>query len=240
MFSCEFDGRITRRLARRLAPMSLARTERAALADLFEQVGPDQPTLCEGWTTLDLLIHLLVRERDPLGRGGNPGQAAARPSPTRRPPATATGPGAELVQAYRSGPPGWNPTGWGPLDDLFNGGEMFIHHEDVRRGQPGWQPRELNEADTAGAGEDGPLGHVQAGAAQGRRRHRGPDLPGQEPITLRKGDPVVTLTGDPGEIVLWTVRPGRGGARSSTATRPRSASCAHCSAVSDVIRSAGC
>ena len=38
--------------------MSLARTERAALADLFEQVGPDQPTLCEGWQTLDLLIHL--------------------------------------------------------------------------------------------------------------------------------------------------------------------------------------
>ena len=43
--------------------MTLAQTERAALADLFTELGPDQPTLCEGWDTGDLLAHLLVRER---------------------------------------------------------------------------------------------------------------------------------------------------------------------------------
>src|ERR1700710_2758128 len=45
------------------AGMTLAQTERAALADLFTERGPDQPTLCEGWDTGDLLAHLLVRER---------------------------------------------------------------------------------------------------------------------------------------------------------------------------------
>ena len=50
--------------------MNLAHTERAALADLFAALGPDQPTLCEGWDTQDLLIHLLIRERSPLGAVG--------------------------------------------------------------------------------------------------------------------------------------------------------------------------
>jgi uncharacterized protein (TIGR03085 family) len=181
--------------------MSLARTERAALADLFEQVGSDQPTLCEGWQTLDLLIHLLIRERDPLGAVGT----QIKPLQTFTDKAAAgyrDRPWSELVQAYRSGPPGWNPTGWKPIDEMFNGGEMFIHHEDVRRCEPGWQPRELTEADTRELAKMVRSGMTRLAlrrADVGIEAH----LPGQEPITLRKGDPVVTLTGEPGEIVLW-------------------------------------
>ena len=44
---------------------SVAATERADLCDLFRAVGPDAPTLCEGWTTRDLAAHLVVRERRP-------------------------------------------------------------------------------------------------------------------------------------------------------------------------------
>src|SRR5690606_1471098 len=43
-----------------------ASRERAALCDLLSRLGPDQPTLCEGWTTRDLAAHLLLRERRPL------------------------------------------------------------------------------------------------------------------------------------------------------------------------------
>src|SRR5471032_787805 len=39
--------------------------ERAALCDTFEAVGPDAPTLCDGWTTADLAAHLIVREHRP-------------------------------------------------------------------------------------------------------------------------------------------------------------------------------
>ena len=42
-----------------------AQQERRALAELFARVGPDAPTLCEGWTTADLAAHLVVRERRP-------------------------------------------------------------------------------------------------------------------------------------------------------------------------------
>nr|BFE88977.1 hypothetical protein GCM10020093_115780 [Planobispora longispora] len=43
--------------------MTYARAERAALSDLFARLGPDAPTLCEGWTTFDLAAHLVLRER---------------------------------------------------------------------------------------------------------------------------------------------------------------------------------
>ena len=37
---------------------------------LTEEVGPEAPTLCEGWTTTDLAAHLVVRERRPTGGPG--------------------------------------------------------------------------------------------------------------------------------------------------------------------------
>ena len=52
----------------RLAPMtapSLAQQERATICDLFAELGPEAPTLCEGWTTADLAAHLVVREHRP-------------------------------------------------------------------------------------------------------------------------------------------------------------------------------
>ena len=32
------------------------------MCDTFEKFGADAPTLCEGWTTLDLAAHLVARE----------------------------------------------------------------------------------------------------------------------------------------------------------------------------------
>ncbi len=36
------------------------------------------------------------------------------------------------------------------VDGLTNTLEFFVHHEDVRRAQPGWQPRDLPKEDQAG------------------------------------------------------------------------------------------
>lgn len=49
---------------------SLLRKERQALCDTLASLGPDAPTLCEGWTTADLAAHLMVREREPLAAAG--------------------------------------------------------------------------------------------------------------------------------------------------------------------------
>ena len=42
-----------------------ARTERLALCATLTRVGPQPPTLCEGWTARDLAAHLVVREQRP-------------------------------------------------------------------------------------------------------------------------------------------------------------------------------
>ena len=67
--------------------------ERAAIADLMTSLGPDAPTLCEGWTTRDLAAHLVVRAtrvdaaagilipRSPPGRSGS--RTGSPPSPGR-------------------------------------------------------------------------------------------------------------------------------------------------------------
>src|SRR2546430_10915913 len=50
--------------------MSVVQRERAALVEILRAVGPDAPTLCEGWTTRDLAAHLVTRERRPDARPG--------------------------------------------------------------------------------------------------------------------------------------------------------------------------
>ena len=108
--------------------------ERTALADLLASLGPERPTLCAGWTTRDLAAHLVVRASRPDAAAGIvlrrlaghtkrvQGRAATRDWPA-------------LVERVRHRPC------WG---DAFNLVEYFVHHEDVRRAQPGWQPRELD------------------------------------------------------------------------------------------------
>ncbi|WP_326638413.1 TIGR03085 family metal-binding protein [Streptosporangium sp. NBC_01755] len=121
--------------------MNHARAERAALSDLFAQLGPDAPTLCEGWTTFDLAAHLVLRERRADALGGillKP--LAGYTDRVQESLKTRKGyPG--LVELVRSGPSGlYRLPG---LDQTVNATEFFIHHEDVRRAQRVWEPREL-------------------------------------------------------------------------------------------------
>lgn len=120
---------------------AFAREERQRLADLLLQAGPDQPTLCAGWTTRDLAAHIVVRERRPDAAAGvilpplrEHGERIRR--------ATAARPFPEIVADVRN-PPWWSPVSNPLLDELTNTVEFFIHHEDVRRGTAGWEPRDL-------------------------------------------------------------------------------------------------
>lgn len=180
---------------------SLARTERAALSELFVQVGPDAPTLCEGWTTRDLAAHVVIREGRPDAALGIVIPAASGWT-ARVQRGAAERPWPELVERVRTGPPWWSPTRLARVDEAANGVEMFIHHEDVRRAQPDWAPRVL------------PV------ATQDELWRR---LPGLAKVSLRKlriglvlvrrdtgerlvahtGAPTADLTGDPAELLLY-------------------------------------
>jgi uncharacterized protein (TIGR03085 family) len=120
---------------------SYARTERAAIADLLSELGPDAPTLCEGWTTRDLAAHIVLRERRPDAAGGIAiKKLAGRTSRVQADIAAGDWPG--LIDKVRHRPT-WSLISNPLLDEATNRFELFIHHEDVRRAQPDWRPRAM-------------------------------------------------------------------------------------------------
>ncbi|GAA4226458.1 uncharacterized protein (TIGR03085 family) [Streptosporangium album] len=122
--------------------MNHARAERAALGDLLLQLGPDAPTLCEGWTTFDLAAHLVLRERRPDAAGGIALRPLAGYTASVQEALKARYGYEGLVKLILSGPAGLYGLVPG-MDNAVNAMEFFVHHEDVRRAQRVWEPREL-------------------------------------------------------------------------------------------------
>jgi uncharacterized protein (TIGR03085 family) len=206
--------------------VTYARDERLALCDLLAELGPDQPTLCAGWTTADLAAHLVLRERRPdaaLGVVGGPLRGH-----TRRVQAKLTGqvPFAQVIELIRTGPPRLSVFGLPGVDARANTVEFFVHHEDIRRAQPGWPPRDLDGglADLlwrqlrlsrlmlrkAPVGvelarqDDAGDGAPAAGTAAGAARPGGRRSPAPLRITAKARAPMVTVTGTPAELTMWT------------------------------------
>ncbi|WP_231699702.1 MULTISPECIES: TIGR03085 family metal-binding protein [Corynebacterium] len=124
---------------------NFARRERQGLAEALRASGPDAPTLCEGWTTKDLVVHLVLREARPDAAVGMfvPAVSGHLDSVTAKYSAL---PYEELVQRFEAGPPWWSPMK--PLDKVVNVTENFIHFEDVRRARGGEVPaRPLDDQD---------------------------------------------------------------------------------------------
>ncbi len=180
---------------------TVAQRERAALADLFDRVGPDHPTLDEGWLAADLLHHLLIRE-------GRPDASVARLiSPLafwadRVEDGYRQLPWAERVDRWRQGPPRLSPVAVERVDTLLNTAEHFIHHEDLRRGAPGWTVRTLDEQT-----EQAVLDQVKNAMSRLQLKKLGvgvqAQLPDRRTFQIRLGNPAITLVGAPSELLLW-------------------------------------
>ena len=177
-----------------------AKRERLLLADLLEAEGPDAPTLCEGWNTRDLAAHVVVRERRADAAGGTWIKPLA-PRLERVMTEFAEKPYEELIQLIRTGPPRFSPFSLKQIDEAANTVEFYVHTEDVRRAQEDWTPRELDpvfqdalwsrlERMARLVGRSAPTGLVL----------RRPD--GQTAVA-HKGAPVVTVTGEPSELLLF-------------------------------------
>lgn len=189
-----------------MSGVNLARTERAALADTFTALGPARPTLCEGWTTGDLLAHLLVRERRPDASVGILLPFAAGYTKKVMDGTREHG-WAEQIAQFRSGPPAWNPMGWGALDRAANSLEMFVHHEDARRGGPDWTARDLDQATHAAVVGllRSPLVRSSFRKAPGGVTVRVTDGGSEQAIVVKPGPDVVEITGGVADVVLWAV-----------------------------------
>ncbi len=125
----------------------LAQLERMALCTTLTQVGPDAPTLCEGWTARDLAAHLVLRERRPdaVAAGLVPQVGVLADHSQRVQHSYAEHSWPELVEMVRQGPPGWSPTRVPAVDDAINLAEFYVHHEDLLRAAPGWQPGQARQ-----------------------------------------------------------------------------------------------
>ncbi|HEY2207453.1 MAG TPA: TIGR03085 family metal-binding protein [Pseudonocardia sp.] len=182
--------------------MRIVPGERAQLADLFERTGPDAPTVLPGWRAKELLAHLLVRERNPAAAPGILVSPLARFTESAM-RSYERKPWSRRVQLLRSGPPPWSPYYLPPVDERVNLAEFFVHHEDLSRARPGWEPRPADDD------RDEALWSVLRLLGRVLYRHspvgvllRHPTRPRNAEINARPGDRRVTVVGPPGELLL--------------------------------------
>ncbi|MFF4170355.1 TIGR03085 family metal-binding protein [Streptomyces sp. NPDC001744] len=177
-----------------------AKRERLLLADLLEAAGPDAPTLCEGWRTRDLAAHVVVRERRPDAAAGSL-VPALKDRRDRVQAEFADKPYEELIRLIRTGPPKFSPFAVKQVDEGANVVEFYVHAEDVRRAQPHWSPRELDPvfADVLWSRLE------RSARLLGRKAPAGLVLrrPDGQTVVARKGTPVVTASGEPGELTMY-------------------------------------
>jgi uncharacterized protein (TIGR03085 family) len=198
--------------------VTYARDERLAVCDLLAELGPDEPTLCAGWRTQDLAAHLVLRERRPdaaLGVLGGPLTGHTRRVQEKF---IQQVPFPQAVELIRTGPPRLSVFGIPGADARANTVEYFVHHEDIRRAQPGWEPRVLD-----GALSDLLWRQLRLARLMLRKAPVGVELarqddaqddaaaaPGQQGrdagrlrITAKARAPMVTVTGTPAELTMW-------------------------------------
>jgi uncharacterized protein (TIGR03085 family) len=182
--------------------------ERAQLSDLFDELGPEAPTLLEPWTTRDIAAHLVLRERDYLAGPGLVLPGAWGRLAERRRTALALRDFSWLNARLRAGPPaGFFRIGW--VRRVPNLNEFFVHHEDVRRAN-GRSPR-TNER----AMDEALWRNVARAPWFLARRLHGTGLELQwagtaRTVRARRGEPTARIAGPPGELLLYLF--GRQGA----------------------------
>lgn len=175
--------------------------ERRALCELMLELGPDAPTLCEGWAVRDLAGHLVLRERRPDAVPG--ALFSALSGHTERVQSRYAAEWPHVVALLRAGPPRWMPTSIPRVGQAANTVEFFVHHEDVRRARSGWQPRaaesQRDRALWAGVRRMAwlPLRKAPCGVTM--------HAPGHGELVARKGAPTVRVTGEPGELLLFAL-----------------------------------
>jgi uncharacterized protein (TIGR03085 family) len=189
--------------------------ERHALAETLRRTPPDSATLSGDWTAAQLTAHLVLRERSAVELLGRlPNRRLQRIAQRQIDDLVAREPYERLIEIFDAGP-SWRDARlpvpaalvWSlpPVRDRANLLEYLVHHEDVRRAAPGWTPRPLAVAEQRAVWRRLPVaarltlrkvsvGLVLAWPSHGEIRTR----------RAKQGGPVVTVTGDPVELALFT------------------------------------
>jgi len=183
-----------------MADLLFDAAERIQLSDLFDELGPEAPTLLAPWTTRDLAAHLVLRERDLAGPGLVLPGAWARFAERRR-RALARRDFAGLVATIRSGPPpGFFRIGW--VRRLPSLNEFFVHHKDVRRAHgrgPRTNEHAMDEALWRNVNRSSWFLARRLGSAGLELQWAGT----ARTVRARRGEPTARIVGPPGELLLY-------------------------------------
>jgi uncharacterized protein (TIGR03085 family) len=190
--------------------VTYAQEERAALAALLEETGPDGPTLCEGWQTRDLAAHLVLRERRPDAAAGVMGGPLAGHTARMLRQYQDRYSYPELLALFKAGPPRLSVFAIPGADDAANTVEYFVHHEDVRRAAGEWSERPLDPGLSEALWKRlkgarlflraAPTGVVLAREGEGKL-----DLIVAKNTGSSSTAPSVTVTGSPAELTMWSM-----------------------------------
>lgn len=188
-----------------LGLMSFSSAERTKMVALFHKLGPDAPTLCEGWTTRDLAVHLWVRENRPDAAAGIFVNAlSGRLEKESR--KVSERDFDELVDDWGRGAAAYNPVRF--VDAQQNFVEHFVHHEDIRRAN-GMGPRDFSAHI-----KQQMHSYLKLLAKVALRKSERPVILQPEGLprivaadthgVADKGDAVVRVSGEVGELILWS------------------------------------
>lgn len=105
--------------------------QRSHLARLLHEAGPDAPTLCAGWRTRHLAVHLVLREHTPWRLIDWPrpwGHRAIAQGAVRAADDVAF---HDMVDFFAAPPSPWHPAAW--AGERMNLLEFLVHGQDVAR-----------------------------------------------------------------------------------------------------------
>lgn len=194
--------------------VQFAVAERRVLAETLRCTDPDAPTLSGEWTAAQLAAHLVLRERSAVELLGRlPNKRMQQIAQRAIDNLVAEQPYPQIVAAIDSGP-SWRdarlPLPIAPIwavpavREKANLIEYLVHHEDVRRAQPDWTPRDLPADLVTEIWRRLPLSirltmrQVPVGVALVWPGHREVRTP-----RAKRHGVQVTVTGDPVELMLF-------------------------------------
>ncbi len=174
--------------------MTLAQRQRAQLLDLFLELGPFAPTLCEGWKTQDLAAHLWIREHKPQALPGMGIKKFAALTDRIQMESLHTHGFTGLVARLRK-----PSLVMRPVDALVNGAEYFIHHTDVLRANDRDQVLSSKDEESLRA----PLKMFAGKAAKAYGDRVVIDTNDGKKLEIGQGTRPVHLVGAPSEVLLF-------------------------------------
>lgn len=179
---------------------TFAKRERSAICQTLRQLGPDQPTLCQGWSTKDLLVHLIVRENRPDAAVGLfiPFLSSYTDSISKKYTEKSF---EDLISIFENGPKSPSPFALPKVDELANTFEFLVHHEDILRAQNEYQPRKFTEEDAKFI-----WSRFTKSAVFFMRKVKVGVVAktDQGTYTLKRGNDVVTISGNIIDLVMFT------------------------------------